>query len=139
VRRQLAKPSLFLLLCFVGCANDTKVPRFAGTIVSHVDTYGSDTGTSSQLSATGQMRTGFHYTDDSKADWTVDIKWSFLRCDGGSDVYRIEWVFVERNESSDPRRAELSFDGESPVKLSVTDQLIISIEPKLSTKGLRSG
>ena len=133
MRRQLAKLSLFLPLCFAGCANDTTFPRFGGTIVSHVDSYGSGTGTSSQLSATGQMRTGFDYTDESKADWTADIKWSFLRRDGASDVYRIEWVFIERNESSDPQRVELSFDGESPAKLPVTDQLIISIEPKPST------
>ena len=122
-----------ILLSFAGCANETPSPRFAGTIVSHVDSYGSGTGTSSQLTATGQMRTGFHYPDESKADWTADIKWSFLRRDGGSDVYRIEWVFVERNESSDPQRAELSFDGKSPAKLPVTDQLIISIEPMPST------
>ena len=79
----------------LGCARETPVPRFAGTIVSHIDYYGSGTGTSSQLSSTGQMRTGFDYTDDSKRDWKADIKWAFVRREGGADVYRVEWKFVE--------------------------------------------
>ena len=122
-----------LLLCSAGCAKETPVPRFAGTIVSHVDSYGSGTGTSSQLSSTGQMRTGFDYTDDSERDWRADIKWSFLRREGGADVYRVEWEFIERNGSSVPNDAELSFDAVSPAKLPVSDQLIISIEPDASS------
>jgi len=133
MRKLLVNLSLLLTLYFTGCANETPVPRFAGTIVSHVDSYGSGTGVSSELSATGQMRTGFDYTDDSKTDWKADIKWSFLRREGGADVYRIEWIFLDGDESSDPNSAELSFDGESPAKLPVTDQLIISIEPERST------
>ncbi len=129
MRRQLARLSLFLSLCFVGCANDTTVPKFAGTIVSHVDSYGSGTGTSSQLSDAGQMRTGFDYTDESKADWTADIKWSFLRREDDADVYGIECKFLEPNRLSEPNTEELSFDGESPAKLQVSEQLIISIEP----------
>ncbi len=53
---------------------ETPVRGFTGTIVSHVASYGPGTGTSSQLSSTGQMRTGFHRTDDSRKDWTADIK-----------------------------------------------------------------
>lgn len=126
MRRQVARFLLFLPLLSVSCTNDKPVPRFAGTIVSHVDSQGSGTGTSSQLSTTGQMRTGFDYTDESKTDWTADIKWSFLRRDGGSDVYRIEWA---RNGASVSQSAQLSFDGKSPAKLRLTDQLFISIEP----------
>ncbi|MEP3479115.1 MAG: hypothetical protein ABJZ55_07710 [Fuerstiella sp.] len=122
-----------LLLCFAGCAKETPVPRFAGTIVSHVDSYGSGTGTSHQLSPAGQMRSGFDETDDVEADWIADVKWSFLRREDGADVYRVEWQFVERNRSSVPRDAELAFDGVSPSKLAVSDQLIISIEPDLSS------
>ena len=132
MKKLVANLSLLLTLHFIGCANDTTVPRVAGTIYSHVDSYGSGTGTSSQLSATGQMRTGFDYTDDSKTDWTADIKWFFLRRDGGADVYRIEWVFFDGDMSSDPNSAELSFDGKSTAKLQVTKQLIISIEPERS-------
>lgn len=76
------------------------------------------------------MGTGFDYTDESKTDRKADIKWSFLRRDGGSDVYHIEWVQIG---SSVPQSAELSFDGTSPAKLRLTDQLFISIEPMPST------
>ena len=124
--------SLLLTLYFIGCANETPVPRFAGTIVDHIDSFGSGTGGNCELSATGQMRTGFDYADDSKTDWKADIKWSFLRREGGADVYRIEWVFLDGDESSDPNSAELSFDGKSTAKLQVSKQLIISIEPARS-------
>ena len=133
MKTALAHLPVYLLLCFAGCTSETPVPRFAGTIVSHIDSYGSGTGTSSQLSSTGQMRTGFDYTDYSKRDWKADIKWSFVRREGGADVYRVEWKFIEENDSSAPRGAELSFDGVSPAKLPVTDQLIISIEPDASS------
>ena len=122
-----------LLLCVAGCAKETPVPRFPGTIVSHIDSYGSGTGTRSQLSSVGQMRTGFDYTDESKTDWKAEIRWSFIRREGGADVYRIQWAFIERNDSSVPNDAELLFDGVSPAKLSVSDQLIISIEPEASS------
>jgi hypothetical protein len=122
-----------LLLCCTGCAKETPIPRFSGTIVSHVDSYGSGTGNSSQLSSTGQMRTGFDYSNDSKKDWTADIKWSFRRREGDADVYRIEWEIIDQNDSSVLNSAELSIDGVSPAKLPVTDQLIISIEPEESS------
>jgi hypothetical protein len=82
------------------------------------------------------MRTGFDYTDDSKTDWKADIKWSFLRREGGADVYRIEWVFLDGVKSSDANSAELSFDGKSTGKLQVAKQLIISIEPERSADKL---
>ncbi len=121
---------VILLLYFTGCSSDTPVPRFAGTIVSHVDSYGSGTGTSHQLSSTGQMRTGFDYTDTSKTDWTAVISWSFLRREDSLDVYRIEWEFKATSGSSSPNVAELSFDGVTPAKLTVSEHLVISIEPE---------
>ena len=133
MRKLTANLSLLLTLYVTGCTNEVTVPRFAGTIVSHVDSYGSGTGASSKLSAAGQMRTGFDYTDNSKTDWKADIKWAFLGREGGADMYRIEWIFLDGDESSDPNSAELSFDGESPAKLPVTDQLVVSIEPERST------
>ena len=102
-------------------------------IVSHVDSYGSGTGTSHQLSSTGGMRTGFDYTDRSKTDWTADIKWSFLRRDDGVDVYRVEWEFKTKSGTSAPKVAELSFDGVAPAKLAVNEQLVISVEPEDSS------
>lgn len=119
-----------LLLCFAGCTKEKPVPRFSGTIVSHVDSYGSGTGTSSQLSPTGQMRTGFDYKDTSKTDWTADIKWSFLRREVSADVYRVEWDFKATGGSSSSNVAELSFDGVTPAKLTVNEHLVISIEPE---------
>ena len=119
-----------LLLCFSGCTSKTPVPRYSGTMVSHVDSYGSATGTRSQLSSTGQMRTGFDYSDTSKTDWTADIKWSFLRREGSADVYRVEWNFKAIGVSSLSDVAELSFNGVTSVKLTVNEHLIISIEPE---------
>ena len=119
-----------LLLCFAGCTSETPGPRFSGTIVSHVDSYGSGTGTSSQLSPTGQMRAGFDYTDTSKSDWTADVKWSFLRREDSADVYRVEWTFKATSGSSSPNVAELSFDGVAPAKVTVNEHLVISIEPE---------
>ena len=130
MRRQATWLLLLLPLCLMGCSNKTPVARFAGRIVSHVDSQESGTGASSQLSATGQMQTGFQYKDKSKTDWKADIKWSFLRSDGGSDVYRIQWIL---NGSSVAQSAELSFDGKTPAKLRLTDQLFVSIEPMPST------
>lgn len=121
---------VILLLYFAGCSSDRPVPRFAGTIVSHVDSYGSGTGTSHQLSSTGQMLTGFDYTDTSKTDWTAEIKWSFLRREDRFDVYRVEWEFKATSGSSSPNVAELSFDGVAPAKLTVNEHLVISIEPE---------
>ncbi len=118
-----------LILCLAGCDQVAPEPRFAGTIISHIETYGSGTGTSSQLSSAGQMQTGFDYADDSRMDWTADIKWSFIRREDESDVYHIEWEFQAQNGSPVFNDAELSFDGLSPAKLTITEQLIISIEP----------
>jgi len=115
-------------LLIAGCSRETPVPRFAGTVVAHVDSYGSGTGASHQLSSAGQMRTGFDYTDDSKTDWTADIRWTFLRREGRSDVYNIEWGLVKRNTAPVVNGAEVSFDGQSPAKQTVSDKLIISIE-----------
>lgn len=75
------------------------------------------------------MGTGFDYTDESKTDWTAGIKWTFLRREGRSDVYNIEWGFAGGNASPALNDAEISFDGLSPAKLTVSDNLIISIEP----------
>ena len=122
-----------LLLCFAGCADETPVATFPGMIVSHVDSYGSGTGTRSQLSSTGQMRTGFDYADTSRANWTADIKWSFLRREDGTDVYRIECEFKTKGGSSSRSVRELSFDGVAPSKLTVNEQLVISIEPEDSS------
>jgi hypothetical protein len=80
------------------------------------------------------MRTGFDYRDKSKANWTADIEWSFLRRDGGADVYRIQWAL---NGSPVAQSAELSFDGKVPANLRLTDQLFISIEPMPSTTKTR--
>lgn len=126
----LAHFSVCLLLCFAGCSSETLVPRFSGTVVSHVDSYGSGTGASSQLSTSGQMGSGFNYGDTTKADWTAQIKWSFLRAEDSADVYRVEITFNSLSGISSSKVAMLFFDGVTPVKLTVNKQLVISIEPE---------
>ena len=129
----LAHFSVYLLLCFAGCGSETLVPRFSGTVVSHVDSYGSGTGVSSPLSTSGQMVSGFNYGDTTKADWKAKIKWSFLRAEDNADVYRVEIAFNSPNGISSSKVAMLFFDGVTPAKLTVNEQLSISIEPEDST------
>jgi hypothetical protein len=101
----------------------------SGTIVSHIDSYGSGTGSRSELSSSGQMVTGFDYGDPAKPDWKGSIKWQLLRREGKSDVYQIEWNFKPTKGTSTSKTEELSFDGVTPSKLVVNTQWVISIEP----------
>ena len=99
-----------------------------GTIVSHIDSYGSGTGSRTALSNSGQMNTGFDYSDAAKTDWKGSIKWRLLRTEGKSDVYEIEWNFKPSNGISTSKVEELAFDGVRPAKLVVNQQWVISIE-----------
>jgi hypothetical protein len=101
----------------------------SGTIVSHIDSYGSGTGSRSELSSSGQMVTGFDYGNPAKPDWKGSIKWQLLRREGKSDVYQIEWNFEPMKGTSTSKTEELSFDGVTPSKLVVNTQWVISIEP----------
>ncbi len=100
-----------------------------GTIVSHIDSYGSGSGSRTALSSSGQMITGFDYSDSAKTDWKGSIKWRLLRSNGKSDVYEIEWSFKPKEEAATKKTEELSFDGVTPAKLIVNTQWVISIEP----------
>jgi hypothetical protein len=100
-----------------------------GTIVSHIDSYGSGTGSHTALSSSGQMITGFDYSDSAKTDWKGSIKWRFLRSNGKSDVYEIEWSFKPKAGATVRKTEEILFDGVMPAKLIVNEQWVISIEP----------
>jgi hypothetical protein len=131
------KPTLLIMIAFVvaslsGCASETPVARYSGSIVSHVDSYGSGTGSSQHLSKLGQMGGGFDYGDSSKTDWKASIKWSFLRSEGNSDVYQVEWEFKPQGGPTTHKVEELSFDGVIPAKLVVNEHWVISIEPDAS-------
>jgi hypothetical protein len=128
------KPILLVMIALVfanlsGCATKTPVAQFSGSIVSHVDSYGSGTGGSQELANLGQMAAGFDYGDSSKTDWKGSIQWSFLRSEGNSDVYQIKWEFKPQGGSPTRKVEELSFDGVIPAKLVVNEQWVISIEP----------
>ena len=128
------KPTLMLLIALVvanlsGCAGETPVTRHSGSVVSHVDSYGSGTGGSQHLANMGQMIAGFDYGDSSKTDWKGSIKWSFLRHEGNSDVYQVEWGYKPEGGSPTRKVEDLSFDGVIPAKLVVNEQWVISIEP----------
>lgn len=128
------KPILMLMIALVvanltGCSNEQPVARYSGSIVSHVDSYGSGTGGSQPLANLGQMAAGFEYADALKADWKANIKWSFLRSEGNSDVYQIEWDFKPEGRTRTHKAEELSFDGRNPAKLVVNEQWVISIDP----------
>ncbi len=121
--------AVFGLALLAGCGKSDVGPRFAGTVVSHVDTYGSGTGTQSVLRREGSMTSGFNYGDSSKGDWTSDITWRFLRRDGTNDVYRVEWTFRPKGGSSDTKAKEVSFNGVKAVRVFDNRWQVISIEP----------
>lgn len=110
--------------------SETPVARHSGSIVSHVDSYGSGTGGSQHLAVLGQMSAGFDYGDSSKTDWKGSIKWSFLRREGNCDVYKVEWEHKPKGGSATRKVEDLSFDGVIPAKLVVNEQWVISIEPE---------
>jgi len=129
------KPTLPLMMSLVvatlsGCTSETPVARYSGSIVSHVDSYGSGTGGRQHLANLGQMGAGFDYGDSSRTDWKASIKWNFLRSEGNSDVYQVEWEFKPQGGSPTRKVEELSFDGAIPAKLVVNEQWVISIEPE---------
>jgi hypothetical protein len=76
------------------------------------------------------MGAGFDYGDSSRTDWKASIKWNFLRSEGNSDVYQVEWEFKPQGGSPTRKVEELSFDGAIPAKLVVNEQWVISIEPE---------
>lgn len=112
-----------------GAISETPVARYSGSIVSHVDSYGSGTGGSQHLANLGQMNAGFDYGDSSKTDWKGSIKWRYLRKESNSDVYKVEWEYKPKGGSPTHKVDELSFDGVSPATLVVNEQWVISIEP----------
>ena len=117
-----------------GCGKLDGGPRFVGTVVSYVDTYGSGTSNRAVLRREGSMKSGFNYGDlykgdSSKVAWTSRIAWRFLRRDGANDVYRVEWIFRPKGGSSDTKAKEVSFDGVKAVRVFDNQWEVISIEP----------
>jgi beta-lactamase regulating signal transducer with metallopeptidase domain len=106
------------------------VLRHTGSMVSHVDFYGSGTGVSERLKAAGQMGVGFKYGDPSKTSWKGNLSWSLLRNEGNADVYAFELEFIPEGGAPVRQVGKLSFDGESPALVVVNDQWAISIEPE---------
>lgn len=117
------------LVILPGCSKKDVQPRFQGAFVSHVDTYGSGTGSETKLTREGSLVGGFDYGDPTKADWTSNITWSFLHHDGGSDVYRIEWTFRPKTGTGGTKTKEISFDGTRSVRVFANQWQTISIEP----------
>ncbi|MHC1769106.1 MAG: hypothetical protein AB9869_33295 [Verrucomicrobiia bacterium] len=125
---------LFGLALVAGCAKSDIGPRFAGKVVSYVDTYGSGTGTQSVLGREGSMKSGFDYGDASKVDWTSEVTWRFLRRDDTNDVHRVEWTFLLKGGLSDTKAKEVSFDGTQAVRVFDNQWQVISIEPGSITR-----
>ena len=117
------------LMLLAGCGKTENGPRFPGRIVSHVDAYGSGTGSESNLDREGSMTCGFEYGDSSKPAWTSDIKWCFLRRNGGSDVYRLDWTFRPKSGKGVSDTKEVSFGGKESVRVFGNQWQVVSIEP----------
>lgn len=117
------------LMLLAGCGKTEDGPRFPGRIISHVDTYGSGTGSEAKLDREGAMTSGFEYGDASQPDWTSEIKWRFVGRDGGSDVYRLDWTFRPKSGTGVSDTKEVSFDGAESVKVFGNQWQVVSIEP----------
>jgi hypothetical protein len=127
-KAMLASWVMLGLVVLAGCGK-TEGPRFGGRIVSHVDTYGSGTGSESNLDREGSMTSGFEYGDSSKTDWTSEIKWRFIGRDGASDVYRLDWTFRPKGGTDVSDTKEVAFDGQKSVKVFSNQWQVVSIEP----------
>src|SRR5512139_1714582 len=121
--------TLLGFVALTGCGSASSGPRFQGRIVSHVDTYGSGTGNESSLRRKGSMTSGFDYGNSSRPDWNSEINWSFLRQDGESDVYRVEWIFSPKSGTSGTKVTEVNFDGTKSLMVFSNEWQVISIEP----------
>ncbi len=140
MKAMLTLGTLLGLVVLTGCGSAEIGPRFQGRIVSRVDTYGSGTGNESILHREGSMTSGFEYGDSSKPDWTSDIKWSFLRRDGRSDVYRVAWTFRPKSGAGGTKAKEVSFDGTQSVTVFSNQWEVISVEPeKMKTNSQPGG
>jgi len=113
-----------------GCGETGGGPQFGGRVVSHVDTYGSGTGSEAKLDEEGSLSCGFEYGDASKPDWTSEIRWRFLRQDGDNDVHRIDWTFRMKDGAGVSNSKDVSFDGKESVKVFANQWQVVSIEPE---------
>jgi len=129
-RIALAIGSLLVITVLSGCGQQEVGPRFAGRVVSHIDDHDSGTGAEAVLSREGAMVSGFDYGDLAKPDWTSDIKWCFLRRDGESDVYQVEWIFRPKNGTGGTQTMEVSFDGKQGARVCGNQWQTVSIEPR---------
>ena len=121
------------LMLLAGCGETEEGPRFGGRVVSHVDAYGSGTGSEANLDREGSITCGFQYGDASKSDWTSEIKWRFVGRDGDSDVYRLDWTFRPKVGAGVSDTKEVSFDGEESVRVFGNQWQVVSIEPGAMT------
>jgi hypothetical protein len=124
--------SLGVLLClgFVfGCEKAPTQPRVAGIVRSHVDTYLSSTGTSSDLVRDNHMVGGFHYGDGKKPDWKSTIRWELTGHRGESDVYQFKWEFSPVGGNPVSSEREVEYDGKKPVIVFQNGSETVSIEP----------
>ena len=128
-RITLAFGTLLVITLLSGCGKQEAGARFQGRVISHVDEQGTGTGTEAILLREGSMMSGFDYGDSTKPDWSSEVKWSFLRQEGGSDVYRVEWTFRPTTGTGGTQTREVSFDGKHSVRVCGNQWQTISIEP----------
>jgi hypothetical protein len=123
--------TVVVVLCFgllSGCDKTAPRPRFAGLVVSHVDTYRSGTGPSSDLVREKNMDGGFHYGDVKKTDWKSEIHWELIGYHGESDVYRFKRVFRPVGGAALSSEMKVEYDGKKPVIVFQNDSETVSIE-----------
>ena len=120
------------ILCFGllhGCSKTEPLARVDGIVRSHVDSYQSGRGGSTDLVRNNQMTSGFDYGDPEKTDWKSDIQWELIDHRGGSDVYQFKWTFLPSNGAAVSGAKEVEYDGAKSVIVFENEWQTISIEP----------
>lgn len=120
------------ILCFsllYGCTKTEPLARVDGIVRSHVDSYQSGTGGSTDLVRDNQMNSGFDYGDPEKTDWKSDIQWELTDHRGESDVYQFKWTFLPSNGAAVSGVKEVEYDGARSVIVFENEWQTISIEP----------
>jgi len=104
-------------------------PRFGGIVRSHVDSYRSGIGVSSDLIRSSRMSGGFEFNDQKKKDWKSVVTWAFVDRDKKSDVYEFHWRFSLVNGALVEDQSTVLYNGEKSVIIFENEYEVISIEP----------
>jgi len=121
--------SILSLSLLQACTKSESFARVDGIVRSHVGTYQSRTGGSTDLVRGNQMNSGFDYGDVEKVDWKSGIEWELTGRSGESDVYQFKWSFSPSGGTTGSTNKTVQYDGKNSVIVFQNEYQVISIEP----------